>query len=316
MRETLIIANSYDPKILFNGQMAHGDVDYRRAKDWPRYRKSIRANFPILCFSEYQRSKLLDVGFKAPIIPIGAPHLHLKDYLEKSDRLKLRNTDNENRILYFPLHSHAGIANDPSKSFELIFNGVENFEITVCLYWLDFINPAIRKKFESLGFKIECIGYKGGNRFESPWSEAGSRESFIARLLHLLSNSSKVVTDTPDITFLLAATLSREVMYIRTSSTYLNNSNPNKRMRQNFSPTYVDLLGRFTNLVWHNCADEASELKLLAADLLGANSIHNFDAWVKESPTAVTHSAISDHLVSNLKKTLDGLFPLSNRNSI
>ena len=88
----------------------------------------------------------------------------------------------------------------------------ENSNVTVCLFWTDFCDPAIRRSFTDLGWAVESMGYVP--RLPTPDSTQGGRQNFLLELFSLLSTAELFLTDNASTGLFYAMSLNLEVMYI------------------------------------------------------------------------------------------------------
>lgn len=112
------------------------------------------------------------------------------------------------RILYLPVHSWDGdVVSRKTEDIELLRNLNKNL-ITVCLGYLDFIDPQCRNLYSAEGFKVECAGIRASKVFGSP---AGGREKFLYNLFDLILNSDFVLADEFTTGLLYAICLGKEI---------------------------------------------------------------------------------------------------------
>lgn len=124
----------------------------------------------------------------------------------------------ESKILYFPSHSfHASEA-----KIELeVLDHLKNFgDVTVSLYWLDFLDPRIRFEIEARNCRVVCMGYRGSNMNEVPWANDGGRVNFMNELFNQISYHDAVVVDDISTVFFYAVLLGKNVGYTRKKSTW------------------------------------------------------------------------------------------------
>jgi hypothetical protein len=88
-------------------------------------------------------------------IAIGAPWLYLLA-LEPDPGLPRRGT------IWYPFHGweQQEVLGDHSALIAEI-RETEPEEVTVCLYWAEYGNPAVRRLYEDEGFRVICHGYRG-----------------------------------------------------------------------------------------------------------------------------------------------------------
>lgn len=126
-------------------------------------------------------------------LAIGAPWLYLvKNSL---NQIQAKVKDNKNCALIFPSHS---VISQPKRVKDQVdhFNSLaRNYKNkSVCLYWVDFVNPKVRHEFEKHNFKILCAGY-GNPRGINPYLNECGRASYLLRLLEIFERFDTVITD-------------------------------------------------------------------------------------------------------------------------
>jgi hypothetical protein len=88
----------------------------------------------------------------------------------------------------------------------------EESQVTVCLFWTDFCDPSVRRKFTELGWNVESMGYVP--RVPNPDSIQGGRPNFLLELFNLFIDTRLIITDNASTGLLYALTLDTEVMYV------------------------------------------------------------------------------------------------------
>lgn len=96
------------------------------------------------------------------------------------------------KILYIPDHSWEG---------DVIYHRIHELSpllkvnpknVTVCLGYLDFVDPRKRSYYLNIGFEVTCAGVR---ITEIPMSPAGGRTEFLSNFFTILKSHSFVVTD-------------------------------------------------------------------------------------------------------------------------
>lgn len=91
--------------------------------------------------------------------------------------------------IWYPFHGWEGqqVHGDHQRLIDEIFE-VEPGPVTVCLYWTDYHNPAIRPLYEKAGFRVICHGYRGYRR-------AGTDTRFLYAQLAELRRHRRVASN-------------------------------------------------------------------------------------------------------------------------
>jgi hypothetical protein len=153
-------------------QLGTGLNDRRRLVPW----------LPKLVWNETNRLLATSDGI-ARVEAIGAPFLYL-DRMHAVDEVPSAPTGVLPTIAY-PFHGweRAGTTGSHDRlAHELRSN--EGGSITVCLYWMEHDQPAIRRAYESVGHRVVCNG-----RREDP--------GFLLRQREELARNRRVVTNRP-----------------------------------------------------------------------------------------------------------------------
>lgn len=305
MREVLLLCNDLDRTGIINGVTLHGDFSNVRRSDWANARDGIGRKKPILFWSEVQREKLKANGISVKNgITIGSPFCHLYRFINNkgifsSVEDKLAGVGD---VLFFPAHSHFGLHAELSSAKDIVeFAG--NREVTVCLFWTEFINPRVLKTYLNLGFKVFCVGYRGNQVSESPWGEEGGRITFLWELFKLISRSSMVVTSTPDTSFWYSVYLKRKTAFLSSSvsvRSYMDrNLNPGLIKQRNWDFDY-----ELEERTVYDPNDGGNQLHELSRNLLGDSSCSNFLNWVKTEKKALISASLPSRLVDILEYSI------------
>ena len=86
------------------------------------------------------------------------------------------------------------------------------------MFWLDYINPLIRKYYEHFGYQITCAGYKGSAGFDTPWAPIGGRVLFLPTLLDLFESHDVVAFDLVSTSFWYAVSMNKNILLSGKSS--------------------------------------------------------------------------------------------------
>lgn len=299
MREVLLLTHGVDPTCMLRAKLVHGETNYNTASNWPTVWHGLFRRFPILSWSVVQKKYLETIGFKEEVIAVGAPFLHLLRYVDKNPNLKWPDRV-ENSLLYIPNHSHPGFSATIESALHKELESNKFSLVTVCLFWLDFINPMIRGQYTRLGVNVTCVGYKGNASIETPWADDGGRTNFLPSLANLIAHHEYVITDTRSVSFFYAAVQGRKVKYLADSSRlqvsrFLGENNtliqqstiPN----ENLSPA-----------MWYDCSEKNPALDS-SLKYLGSDSLGGFLNWIQRKGS-LEHDKLSAHYVEDLEDNL------------
>jgi hypothetical protein len=113
---------------------------------------------PKFVWSASNRKAAEELGIR-PVEVIGAPFCYL-DAMSPTAGPGPRST------IYYPFH---GWERDPlvGSHAELIaaIKERENGPVTVCLYWHEYDQPAVRRAYQEAGFRVICHGYRHDPQF-------------------------------------------------------------------------------------------------------------------------------------------------------
>jgi hypothetical protein len=107
--------------------------------------------------------------------------------------------------IWYPFHGwdkHA-VQGDHTRLIEDI-KSIETGPVTICLYWLEYRNKDIRKRYESSGFRVICHGDRG-----SRWDRSG--RDFLHRQLAELRRHRRVASNRLTTAVLYGASVGCEV---------------------------------------------------------------------------------------------------------
>ena len=147
-------------------------------------------------------------------IAIGAPWLYLLNLLgiEKGIEYRLKNCSEKKEFLIFPGHNMWNTNKPLTDQANEFYEITKGKSATVCLYWIDFLQPRIRRAYEELGFKIECVGFLG-NPTHSIQSNIG-RSEFLLELVELMLNHETILADEFSSGVLYGASIGLKIMFI------------------------------------------------------------------------------------------------------
>ena len=224
-REVLLATNGLSRTSLIRASVPHGWGEGTNNHVYPEHFNKFGKAFPILSWSDRTTLSYKNKGYKN-VSTTGSPWAHLLKAVEKKPVQAESKTDSQ--VTYFPTHSIPGGTVSHLLTQEMC-NRLNSFgEVTVCLFWLDFVNPKTHTYYIDMGFKVICVGFKGNAGYDSPWAPVGGRVSFLPNLLELFKKTDVVVVDTVSTTFWYSLSLRKKTVILseNKSSTWWGNHAP------------------------------------------------------------------------------------------
>jgi hypothetical protein len=117
---------------------------------------------------------------------IGAPWLYL---LRMEPGLGVVSDAERRGTIYYPFHAFEkqAVIGDHARLADEI-RDTESDPVTVCLYWLEFHNRAIRRFYERRGFRVICHGYRGDRARPAEVAFLGRQLTELRRHRRVASN--------------------------------------------------------------------------------------------------------------------------------
>ena len=113
------------------------------------------AGTPVFLWSERTRRRAWSLG-RRELYVVGAPWAYLVQ-MEPDQGGQREGT------IWYPFHGWEGqhVLGDHGALIDEI-KATEPGPVTVCLYWQEFRDSAVRRSYEKAGFRVICHGYRGG----------------------------------------------------------------------------------------------------------------------------------------------------------
>ena len=185
---------NFSPGKYLEGGLQHGWTP--EAQIWRLRNRKLKKVPRYVWNSRWEANSLL----KTKNIAIGAPWLYLlmlcgfnKDFFTifRERRNSQKRTE---RILIFPGHS----VNNSDRKLEESVHFYQSMSVgkaaTVCLYWLDFVNPKVRNAYQDAGFQTYCAGF-GNERGYAASLNSGGRILMLPNLLNLFLENDLLISD-------------------------------------------------------------------------------------------------------------------------
>jgi hypothetical protein len=133
---------------------------------------------------------------------IGAPFIYAHKLVEHHiDAFLESYSSTTKRVLFFPVHGNEYSQQNPESQIALFNEKYTSKGATVCLYWVEFINPIIYNLYKQAGFNIICAGFSGqmehtGLGYSArrlAGSPIGGRPNFILQTIAMITTHDHVV---------------------------------------------------------------------------------------------------------------------------
>jgi hypothetical protein len=192
-REILIDYAGLDKSALLMGILQHGlsYMDDPTEAATPRLRNFRRS--PLWVYSERKAKFLSGYGHRN-VRAIGAPWL----YLPPASKSPTRQLIPE-RYIVFPIHTSLSInvspdANEIRNKIKFWKSIAGDSQLTICLFWSDFLELSWRSVAESEGVMVTVVGV--GETPPQYWSPHSARVDFLTNLRTILSQNSHAIFET------------------------------------------------------------------------------------------------------------------------
>ncbi len=195
-REILIDYAGLGPKSMIKGSVEHGwALDSGRG-----IRKLTGGRYLYLSWSNARVSRS-NVD-EETTVAIGAPFIYAHKRVEKQIAEFIdESPDDISKILFFPVHGNEFSQQNPVSQIALFKERYDPRTATVCLYWVEYINPILYDLYKREGFQIVCAGFSGqmehtGLGYSArrlAGSPIGGRPNFILNTIAMLATHSKIV---------------------------------------------------------------------------------------------------------------------------
>ena len=258
---------------------------------------------PKLVWSERIKNLLIQEG-DSKVHVIGSPWSHLLkscalDPREIVKLVPLQSSSYAPKVLYVPSHSTHGHGFSYHLPSSELISLAGSTNITVCLFWLDYIDPEVREFYSQIGFNITCVGFRGSSGYEIPWAPIGGRLLFLPNLLSLIESNDIVVVDELCTAFWYGLSLGKKT-YITQGYELVNEWNyiGNKVKRYDRLKIMQNSEPRFSQLRVGEVIDPDEELLELALSEIGWDTVNNLSNEFSQSKLATSASFLSSGLIT------------------
>ena len=218
-REILLSYSKQHNNLLTHSSILKGSIDHAWAFNenlWKlRNRNLTRADRYVW----HKRQKIL-LSSLADVVPVGAPWLYMLNQIGINPKnVEKKLPKEKNKVLIFPSHNLDGdIKLDLTTSMNSFKSRITpNSKVTVCLFWLDFIDPMVRHFYAKENWEIVCAGYCP--RGKTADSIHGGRQNFLLELFKIMSDVDIFLTDDLSTGALYAMSLGARIQYFESENT-------------------------------------------------------------------------------------------------
>ena len=318
-REVLISTNGLSSSTLILASVVHGWGQEFNKLGIKKIRSRSLRQYPILTWSERTKLAIEGNGHRE-VESIGSPWAHLLKSIgiDPVTRFEIRTRpQRENRLLFFPSHSIPGGNVEHRVNLDQIVAAVDVSQVTVCLFWLDFIDPAVRDYYKKFNCEVVCVGYRGSSGFETPWAPIGGRVTFLPQLFELIDSHSIIAVDSISTPFWYALTLNKSVMLTRLQQEvrWWGNMTPSSFLSLDSKNILSTISDHFADFPVGCVVTPTIELLRLALDEIGWDETDKFRILVK-NPRYTLNLNFSPELTSPVTRYIeDKISNISSANS-
>ena len=234
-REILLEYSELPSDLIFKAIIPHGKI-------MPHALDPIVPSYDILDGSEILQLLWRDDSSKeasklgiSNVTPIGAPFLYalanrkqgisttIENLQALSNNYKwaLNNQqdllDNSRQVTYFPLHSWDGDVHTHKVPEDFLLRRIDPKRVKVCLGFLDFCDPEVRKVYTDIGWQLTCAGVRASKIVGSP---AGGRQKFLYELANIIDDADFIIANEFTTGLLYAAAAGKQIGILPTNKTH------------------------------------------------------------------------------------------------
>jgi hypothetical protein len=234
-REILLASNSMSQDLIFLASLQHGWTHKRVGT--PLLKKRNFQNYPVMVWST-RIANGFPISKKKNVIVTGSPWVHLLRSLKINPLRPVQPVRSEEKLVFFPSHSLPGASATHNYDIDNLIKTFGKHNVTVCLFWMDFIDPEIRAYYANYACQVVCLGYRGSSGFETPWAPTGGRTMFLPRLFDLLESNDIIAVTDVSTPFWYAMSLGKKL--------FITSKEENHRVWSR--STYNDFKGSYSSL--------------------------------------------------------------------
>jgi hypothetical protein len=198
----------------------------------------------------WNEKRLENYSKNGKAVAVGAPWLYmLSDLGITKTNVSNKLPKKDNKIVLFPGHSDLSPGNiDITTQIEIMARYIpRNAEVTVCLYWVDYLNPILREKITSMNYQVFCAGFVSLIPYQD--TSHAARPHFLLELYNLIKDAAIIITSEVATSTFYGMSLGSKICFtpIGTNESRFKNSNIEKISRANtyFFPSTEEWIENF-----------------------------------------------------------------------
>jgi hypothetical protein len=279
-REILVGYAGLDARAMIKGSIEHGwALDSGRG-----IKKFTGGRFLYLSWS---RTRVARAGISEDTtVAIGAPFVYAHSLVSNQIEDFLRNhVPDKNRILFFPVHGNEFSQQNPQSQIDLFKEKYKPEGSTVCLYWVEYINPSIYSLYKEAGFNIVCAGFSGqmehtGLGYSArrlAGSPIGGRPNFILQTIAMMTAHEKIVFGGLGTALFYAAYLEKDIdllhKYLHTTYLDMDSEFGTSFETNSLEVRYVEYIASYMGCEFREIDYSSHKFRSLANLELGKNDM-------------------------------------------
>lgn len=191
-REVLVLYAGVSPYLAIRGSIEHGWSPFGPSVGIPRIGRGRYLN--LAWSSKAMEGKSLP----ATVVAIGAPFLYLHKLVTQQSVKGF--SQRKRKYLYLPPHGTEDASPLSQDQLQSIQELVDPKDVTVQLYWTEYLNSRVRRFYEEKGFSVDSAGFCGMSANEGlgvstrarAMSDVGGRHLFLLNVLSNLASHDHV----------------------------------------------------------------------------------------------------------------------------
>jgi hypothetical protein len=189
----------------------------------------------------WHERRLIAYKKKENAIAVGAPWLYmLTDLGLNKETILEKLPKKHNKIVILPSHHtlvpiNIDIIGELERIKEVI---PQKSDVTVCLFWLDFCNPTIRRNIEEKGWKVFSAGIVSDKPYHD--TNQGGRSVFLLELFTLLKDAERIIISSAGTSMFYGLSLGAKVQFLQSEHPIDHWGSPDKGMHEIVLPGFYD----------------------------------------------------------------------------
>ena len=281
-REILMNYAGFSDQSMIKGSLEHGWA----LQSGKGIRRFPTGRYIYLSWSDerIKRSKMSD----PMTIAIGAPFLYAHESVKDSlDQFEAKTHNRIRSTLFFPVHGNEFIQQNAESQVQLFAQHYSPETSTVCLYWVEYVNPQIYNYYKSLKFNIVCSGFSGqmehtGLGYSArrlAGSPIGGRPNFILNTIAMFANYENIVFGGIGTGLFYASYMKKSITvlhkYINTSYLDMDHESGNSYDKNDDEMYHVNYLAQYLQCPFSEIDYNNEKFRELTNQELGVSSMRS-----------------------------------------